>query len=56
MGFDGFKGRAKEAAGRLTGNWALVREGKTDQMAGKVKRSVDRVKDALTGRAHRRHR
>ncbi|MGH8898742.1 MAG: CsbD family protein [Egibacteraceae bacterium] len=56
MGFDGLKGRAKEAAGRFTGNRALVREGKTDQMADKVKRTVDKVKYALTGRTHRRPR
>jgi uncharacterized protein YjbJ (UPF0337 family) len=53
MGFDSLKGRAKEAAGRLTRNRALEREGKTDQMADKVKRAIDRVRYALTGRHHR---
>jgi uncharacterized protein YjbJ (UPF0337 family) len=51
MGFGGVKGRAKEAAGRLTGNRNLELEGKVDQMADKVKRAIDRIKLTLTGRA-----
>lgn len=47
---DKAKGRIKEAAGALTGNDKMKREGKRDQVAGKVKdavdRTVDRVKDA----------
>jgi len=51
------KGRVKEAAGALTGDKALKREGQTDQAVGKVKQKVekviDRVKDvaeAVTGK------
>jgi uncharacterized protein YjbJ (UPF0337 family) len=49
---DELKGRVKEAAGVLTGNKKLKREGKADQAVGKVKqkvkRVVDKVKDALS--------
>ena len=48
---DELKGRVKEAAGALTGNKKLKREGKADQAVGKVKQKVkkvvDKVKDAL---------
>ncbi len=47
------KGRAKEAAGDLTGNEQLEREGKADQTSAKTKRqtdkAVDKVKDAFGG-------
>ena len=42
---DKAKGRAKEAAGALTGNRKLKDEGKLDQATGKVKDVVDRVAD-----------
>jgi uncharacterized protein YjbJ (UPF0337 family) len=42
---DDVKGRAKEAAGAVTGNDDLKREGKTDQAAGKAKDMVGDVKD-----------
>lgn len=42
---DEAKGRVKEAAGVLTGDKKLQREGKTDQAAGKVKNAIDKVKD-----------
>ena len=42
---DKAKGRAKEAAGALTGDRRLKSEGKLDQAAGKVKDVVDRVVD-----------
>jgi uncharacterized protein YjbJ (UPF0337 family) len=49
---DELKGRVKEAAGALTGDEKLKREGKTDQAVGKVKQKVkkvvDKVKHALT--------
>jgi uncharacterized protein YjbJ (UPF0337 family) len=55
---DQARGRIKEAAGVLTGDDRLKREGKLDQVAGKVKgtaeRAVDTVKDALTGNRPRR--
>jgi uncharacterized protein YjbJ (UPF0337 family) len=48
---DDAKGRVKEAAGDLTGDEDLQREGKVDQAGGKVKDGVekvtDKVKDAL---------
>jgi uncharacterized protein YjbJ (UPF0337 family) len=42
---DNAKGRIKEAAGDLTGDKDMQREGKMDQAAGKVKEKVDDVKD-----------
>jgi uncharacterized protein YjbJ (UPF0337 family) len=49
---DDLKGRVKEAAGDLTGDKDLKREGQVDQAAGKVKEAVDdaaeKAKDALT--------
>jgi uncharacterized protein YjbJ (UPF0337 family) len=39
------KGRAKEAAGALTDDDDLKREGKVDQKAGKVKQTAENVKD-----------
>lgn len=48
---DDAKGRVKEAAGNLTGNKDLEREGKVDQVVGNIKEAVgdaaDKVKDAL---------
>jgi uncharacterized protein YjbJ (UPF0337 family) len=48
---DDAKGRVKEAAGSITGDDELKREGKVDRAAGKAKegieRMTDRVKDAL---------
>ncbi len=42
---DDLKGRVKEAAGDLTENDDLQREGKVDQGKGKVKDAVDNVAD-----------
>jgi uncharacterized protein YjbJ (UPF0337 family) len=42
---DELKGRAKEAAGDLTDDRDLKREGKADKMAGKAKQKVDDAKD-----------
>ena len=47
---DEVKGRIKEAAGDLTDNDELKREGKADKAGGKVKDAVDTVKDKLTGK------
>lgn len=48
---DEAKGRLKEAAGALTGNKKLKREGKVDQATGKVKQTaekiLDKAKDAI---------
>ena len=50
---DRAKGRVKEAAGALTGDRELKREGQLDQAAGTVKenfsRAVDKVKKAVKG-------
>jgi uncharacterized protein YjbJ (UPF0337 family) len=45
---DEAKGRAKEAAGKLTDDEDLQREGKVDRAAGKLKDVVDKVKDVVT--------
>jgi uncharacterized protein YjbJ (UPF0337 family) len=42
---DEMKGRVKEAAGVLTGDKKMQREGKADQAAGKVKKAVEKAKD-----------
>lgn len=44
---DDAKGRAKEAAGDLTGDQDLKEEGKTDQAAGKLKDFADSAKDKV---------
>jgi uncharacterized protein YjbJ (UPF0337 family) len=49
---DDIKGRVKEAAGDLTGDKDLQREGKVDQFTADVKEKVgdvaDKVKDVIT--------
>jgi uncharacterized protein YjbJ (UPF0337 family) len=49
--FDDMKGRVKEAAGDLTNDDGLKREGKVDQATAKVKDAVgdaaDKVKDVV---------
>ena len=51
MGMDDIKGRAKEAAGDITDDDDLKREGKVDQFTDKVKEKTeqasDKVKDVL---------
>lgn len=49
-GWDEAKGRAKEAAGDLTDDEDLEREGKIDQGTGKVKDAVENVSDKLKGK------
>jgi uncharacterized protein YjbJ (UPF0337 family) len=41
------KGRLKEAAGSLTGDKSLKREGKVDQAKSTLKDGVDKVKGAI---------
>jgi uncharacterized protein YjbJ (UPF0337 family) len=52
MSTDEAKGRIKEAAGDLTDDKDLKREGQTDQVIGNIKQGVDeagdKVKDAVT--------
>jgi uncharacterized protein YjbJ (UPF0337 family) len=47
---DELKGRVKEAAGALTGDARLKREGQLDQTVGKLKQTaekvIDKIKDA----------
>ena len=40
---DELKGRVKEAAGALTGDPKLKREGKLDQAVGKTKQAADKA-------------
>ena len=40
-------GKAKEAAGKLTGDAKLQADGKADQVAGAAKNAVGGVKDAV---------
>jgi uncharacterized protein YjbJ (UPF0337 family) len=48
---DELQGRVKEAAGALTGDAKLKREGQVDQTVGRVKqageKAIDKVKDAM---------
>lgn len=47
---DDLKGRVKEAAGDLSDDPDLKREGKADQAEGKLKDAVDTVRDKLSDR------
>ncbi|MDO9586453.1 MAG: CsbD family protein [Brevundimonas sp.] len=40
-------GKAKEAAGKVTGDEKLKAEGKADQISGKIQNAVGGVKDSL---------
>jgi len=40
-------GKAKEAAGNITGDEKLKAEGKADQLEGKVQNTVGGIKDTL---------
>ena len=44
---DKAKGRLKEAAGDLTDDKDLKKDGKVDKTSGSLKNAVDRAKDAL---------
>jgi len=50
------KGRIKEAAGALTGNDKLRKEGRTDQAVGKAKQAVQRVADTVKKAVRRKVR
>lgn len=43
-------GKAKEAAGKLTGDEKTKREGQADQAEGKVQNAVGGAKDKLKGK------
>ena len=42
---DQMKGRVKQAAGDLTDNDELKKEGKLDELGGKIKETVDDLRD-----------
>ena len=44
---DDLKGRAKEAAGSVTGDDELKNEGRADQAESSVKQAGEKVKDAV---------
>jgi len=44
---DELKGRVKEAAGTLTADKDLKREGQVDQIAGQIKQKVEKVVDKV---------
>lgn len=46
--FDQAKGRVKQAAGDLTDDDDLKRDGEADEFAGKVKGKLDDAKDKLS--------
>ena len=50
---DEMKGRVKEAAGDLTDNEDLEREGKLDQAKGEVKETVDKIGDKVKDAVNR---
>lgn len=43
-------GKAKEAAGNLTGDAKLKNEGKMDQGKGKIQNAIGSIKDAIKGK------
>jgi uncharacterized protein YjbJ (UPF0337 family) len=45
---DKIKGKIKQVAGGLSGDSKLEREGKADKVKGKVKGTLQSVKDAVT--------
>jgi uncharacterized protein YjbJ (UPF0337 family) len=47
---DKAKGRAKEAAGAVSGNQRLKNEGRADQAKGSAKNAVDKVADTIKGK------
>ena len=47
--FDRIAGKAKEAAGKVTGNKDTETEGKLQQAEGKIKEVAEDAKDAIKG-------
>jgi uncharacterized protein YjbJ (UPF0337 family) len=50
---DEAKGRVKEAAGNLSGDKDLQREGKIDQAGGKAKSGVEKLTDKVKELLHK---
>lgn len=46
---DKFEGKAKEVAGKVTGDDELEAEGKTQHAKGEVEEKVDELKDTVKG-------
>ncbi|MEU0493162.1 CsbD family protein [Nocardiopsis changdeensis] len=46
--FDELRGKAKEQAGKVTGNREQEAEGKVEQNKAKLKQAGEKVKDAFT--------
>jgi uncharacterized protein YjbJ (UPF0337 family) len=44
------KGKAKEVAGKVTGDSKLEGEGKADRLKGKVQNLIGGIKDSLRGK------
>jgi uncharacterized protein YjbJ (UPF0337 family) len=53
--FDKAKGRTKEAAGDLTGDRDLQREGKVDRASGGLKEKLNDVTDKVKGMFRKDH-
>lgn len=53
--FDKAKGRAKEAAGDLTGDRDMQREGKVDRASGGMKEKLNEAADKVKGMFRRDH-
>jgi uncharacterized protein YjbJ (UPF0337 family) len=51
---DQAKGRVKEAAGALTGDQRLGREGHVDQARGSLKKAAGKVAETVKGQKHER--
>lgn len=51
---DEAKGRVKKAAGEITGDDQLKREGTVDKASAKIKEGVDKAKNAVTGKDKKR--
>ncbi|MFI8521849.1 CsbD family protein [Streptomyces sp. NPDC085481] len=47
---DKAKGKLKETAGKATGNERLEAEGKADQMKGKAREGMEKMRDAMKRR------
>lgn len=55
-GVDKARGRAKKAAGEVTGDRSLKQEGRVDKASGSVKRGVNKVAGAFRRDARRSRR
>ena len=44
---DKVKGKIKKAIGDITGNKKLRREGKADEVAGRAKEVIDKIRDKI---------